>query len=265
MSNDKLSHEEKPFSAYAKFFVAGLSGITTATILHPLDFMKIRMQIDGLSTTNKQYTSSLDGVKKIFRNEGIFAFYNGLTASICRQGLATSTRIGIYTTFFTKFSHDDKPPTFLVKVVLGMVAGTFGGMVGTPVDLCLIRMVTDGAKPPSKRFYYRNAIQCVYKIAREHGVASLWKGGFPTIMRGIVFNTVSLSTYSQSKQIFLSLNLFEDNAKLHFTASFISGFLTALSALPVDLIKTRVQQTQKKMSLIQVFIDIFRHEGIFAY
>ncbi|GJQ79487.1 hypothetical protein Trydic_g16340 [Trypoxylus dichotomus] len=223
------------------------------------------MQIDGLEVKSKKYASSLQAAKKIASKEGKLAFYDGLTASIGRQALTTSTRLGVYTTSFKVFSNEDKPPSFPTKIGIGMLAGICGGIVGTPLDLCLIRMVTDGAKPPDKKFHYKNVIHCVYKIAKTHGVTMLWKGGCPTIVRGIIFNAISLSTYSQSKQILLNAGLFKDTAALHFTASFISGLITSVSVLPVDLLKTRMQQTAKKRGVIQTFLDIFRNEGTLAY
>lgn len=223
------------------------------------------MQVDGLGSRSKQYATALDGIRKIYLTEGLFSFYNGLTATIARQGMAASARLGVYTTFFKIFSNDDKPPSFAAKVGMGMLAGVCGGLVGTPADVCLIRMVTDGAKPPQNRFYYKHIFHAIYRICRDEGIRQLWKGGVPTILRGIVFNGTALSSYSQSKQIFLDANIFEDNSYLHFTASIISGLITSAVVLPVDLLKTRIQQSYTKTNIVDVFLTILKREGLFAY
>lgn len=256
---------EYKFPIYAKFIIGGLSGIMTVLILHPLDFMKIRMQLDGIESRKKQFTSTLDGARKIYANEGLLSFYNGLSAAIMRQALAASTRFGVYTTFFKLLSKDDEPPPFKIKVCLGMLAGMCGGLVGTPVDVCLIRLATDGAKPPQERFYYKHVFDGLYKVATHCGILGMWRGVLPTVLRGIMFNGTALSTYSQTKYMFLKNNLFEDNIYLHFTASTIAGIITATVVLPVDLMKTRIQQTREKLNILTVLTTTFKKEGFFAY
>lgn len=41
-------------------------------------------------------------------------------------------------------SGDGKPPGFLMKAVIGMTAGAVGAFVGTPAEISLIRMTSDG-------------------------------------------------------------------------------------------------------------------------
>ena len=42
------------------------------------------------------------------------------------------------------FSRDGKPPNFVTKAILGVVAGGIGSFVGTPAEISLIRMTSDG-------------------------------------------------------------------------------------------------------------------------
>lgn len=46
--------------------------------------------------------------------------------------------------FFFYHSRKDKPPNFFMKLSLGLVAGGIGAFVGTPAEVCLIRMTADG-------------------------------------------------------------------------------------------------------------------------
>ena len=55
---------------------------------------------------------------------------------------------GVYTYLFEKFSNPDgSPPSFLTKAGLGMTAGATGAFVGTPAEVALIRMTSDGNLP----------------------------------------------------------------------------------------------------------------------
>ena len=51
---------------------------------------------------------------------------------------------GFSSIFFFYHSRKDKPPNFFMKLSLGLVAGGIGAFVGTPAEVCLIRMTADG-------------------------------------------------------------------------------------------------------------------------
>lgn len=72
--------------------------------VQPLDLIKTRMQISGMGSGKKEYKTSFHAAQSIFKNEGFFAMYNGLSAGLLRQATYSSTRLGVYTWLFTHFS-----------------------------------------------------------------------------------------------------------------------------------------------------------------
>ena len=85
--------------------------------LQPLDLVKTRMQVAKSSGAAKPSTLSV--ITSVIKNEGITTLYNGLSAGLLRQATYTTTRLGIYTWLFEKFSSDGKPPNFAMKAALG--------------------------------------------------------------------------------------------------------------------------------------------------
>ena len=77
---------------------------------------------------------------------------------------------------------------------------------------------------------------------------TLWRGAAPTIARAIVVNAAQLGTYSQAKQSVKANWGMEEGIKLHFTAAMISGLVTTIASMPVDITKTRLQN-QKVFTL----------------
>lgn len=63
------------------------------SIVQPLDLVKTRMQVAGTAGRQAALGSIVVGVVK---NEGIFGFYNGLSAALLRQATYTTTRLGTY-------------------------------------------------------------------------------------------------------------------------------------------------------------------------
>lgn len=122
-----------------------------------------------------------------------------------------------------------------------MTAGAVGAFFGTPAEVSLIRMTSDGRLPIAERRNYRNVFDALLRISKEEGVLTLWRGCVPTIGRAMVVNAAQLASYSQAKQILMSTKYFNDNIFCHFVASMISGLITTAASMPVDIAKTRIQ------------------------
>lgn len=203
--------------------------------VQPLDLVKNRMQVSKV----KEYPTSFHAFRGILAKEGFFALYNGLSAGLLRQATYTTTRLGIYTWLFELASTDNKPPNFLTKAGLGMMAGVCGAFVGTPAEVALIRMTSDGRLPPNERRNYKSVVHALARIYSEEGLFTLWRGAIPTMGRAMVVNAAQLASYSQAKQGLVETGYFTEGIFLHFVASMISGLITTIASMPVDIAKTR--------------------------
>ncbi|XP_053597835.1 mitochondrial 2-oxoglutarate/malate carrier protein [Microplitis demolitor] len=246
-----------------KFLISGLSGMAATCFVQPLDLIKNRMQLSG------KKTSTLSIVSSIAKNEGLLAMYSGLSAGLMRQATYTTTRLGVYTWLFELASKESQP-NFFIKAGLGMTAGAVGAFVGNPAEVALIRMTADGRLPQAERRMYKNVFDALFRITREEGVLTLWRGAIPTMGRAMVVNAAQLASYSQAKEALLDTGYFEENIMLHFTASMISGLITTAASMPVDIAKTRIQNMKmidgkpEYRGAFDVLGKVVRNEGFFA-
>ena len=164
-----------------KFLFGGSAGMLATCVVQPLDLVKNRMQVSKSAGGAKPSTAAV--ISGIIKNEGVTTLYNGLSAGLLRQASYTTTRLGIYTWLFETFSTEGKPPGFFMKAALGMTAGGIGAFVGTPAEVALIRMTSDGSLPVDQRRNYSSVFNALARIYKEEGVATLWKGATPTIAR----------------------------------------------------------------------------------
>lgn len=58
------------------------SGLVSWLIVYPVDMLKSRMQIDGITTT--QYTSTYDCLQKTIKSSGVQSLFRGLTPTLIR-------------------------------------------------------------------------------------------------------------------------------------------------------------------------------------
>ena len=57
----------------------------------------------------------------------------------------------------------------------------------------------------------------------------------------MVVNATQLASYSQAKELFRQHTSVTDGLPLHFCSSMVSGLLTTAASMPVDIVKTRLQ------------------------
>lgn len=227
MTDDKKSR-------VGKWYFGGLASAGAACCTHPLDLIKVHLQ-----TQQGGKVSVAQMSVKLFRSDGFLAFYNGLSASLLRQLTYSTTRIGMYETLKKQFPQDQALP-FYQKAFLAGVAGACGGLVGTPGDLINVRMQNDVKLPPAERRNYKHAIDGVFRIAKEEGVARLFNGATMATCRAILMTIGQLSFYDQIKQMLIESGIAKDNLATHFSSSFCAASIATMMTQPLDVMKTRM-------------------------
>lgn len=258
------------------FLEGGIASIVAGCSTHPLDLIKVRMQLQGESPVPKPAAQALRpalafhpaagqvshhhihvpspslrpppprvgpiavGVK-IVQQEGVAALFSGVSATVLRQTLYSTTRMGLYDVLKQKWTdpHTNKMPLDR-KIAAGLIAGAVGAAVGNPADVAMVRMQADGRLPVDLRRNYKSVVDAIGQMAKTEGVGSLWRGSSLTVNRAMVVTASQLASYDQIKESILETGLMKDGLGTHVTASFAAGFVAAVASNPVDVIKTRV-------------------------
>jgi len=252
-----MSEKPKSISLAWNLAFAAVSGSGATCVVQPMDLIKNRMQ------TNKNLTVSTC-LRSILAEKGITGPWTGLGAGLLRQCSYTTVRLGVYRKLEERYT----PKTFGEKLGLGATAGFIGSLFGNPAEVCLIRMTADGNLPPAERRNYTSVANALSRIIKEEGVTTLWRGATPTIARAIVVNAAQLGTYSQAKDSAKSMMGMEEGIKLHFVAAMISGLVTTIASMPVDIVKTRLQNQKfvngvpEYKGVVDVFGRLVKNEGV---
>lgn len=252
------------------FVEGGIASIIAGCSTHPLDLIKVRMQLQGETlapnpnlnlrpalafhvSATVAPTSGFNlpppppkagpvsvGVK-IFKTEGVAALFSGVSATVLRQTLYSTTRMGLYEIFKEKLSDPVTGTLPLTsKIAAGLVAGGIGAAVGNPADVAMVRMQADGRLPVADRRNYTSVVDAITRMSRSEGITSLWRGSSLTVNRAMIVTASQLASYDQVKETILERGLMKDGLGTHVTASFAAGFVAAVASNPVDVIKTRV-------------------------
>ncbi|KAH7859648.1 hypothetical protein Vadar_003748 [Vaccinium darrowii] len=248
------------------FVEGGIASIVAGVSTHPLDLLKVRMQLQGEAQATHSLRPALafqNGSHgafhspphphapprvglvsvgmRIVQQEGVAALFSGVSATVLRQTLYSTTRMGLYDMLKKKWSDPATGNMPLVrKIAAGLIAGGIGAAVGNPADVAMVRMQADGRLPLAQRRNYKSVIDAISQMAKNEGVTSLWRGSSLTVNRAMLVTASQLASYDQIKETILEKGLMKDGLGTHVTASFAAGFVAAVVSNPVDVIKTRV-------------------------
>ncbi|CAL1680227.1 unnamed protein product [Lasius platythorax] len=254
-----VSIQDAKVPTFANFVIGGISGVTAQIATHPMDVLKIRMQVSRNTLRDTAFQT--------FSTNGVRGFYTGLSAAVLRQLTYTTSRLGIYTTLLDIGNQHFGYLNYVTMISLGMIAGMMGSFIGTPTDLILIRMVADINLPAEKRKNYKNAVSGIFDIWKTEGFTGLWRGAVPTMGRAAIVNGAQLGTYTRAKMMLQDTGYIQNGISLQFAAALMSSIITCFASIPVDVAKTRIQnwrQSTKSPNIMAMIVNIVRTEGLIS-
>lgn len=117
--------------------VAGVSGgVTSTLVLHPLDLIKIRFQVNDGSGKLPAYRGLTDAVKSIVRTNGLKGLYQGVTPNVWGNGSAWGLYFFSYNILKAWMQKDSDEPLGAEKhLIAGTVAANEKTCLKKPIKL----------------------------------------------------------------------------------------------------------------------------------
>ncbi|XP_018319402.1 mitochondrial coenzyme A transporter SLC25A42 isoform X2 [Agrilus planipennis] len=139
----KINPEEP--SPGKQFLAGSLAGVTSQSLTYPLDLARARMAV----TQKDLYATLREVFKKIYRTEGVTAFYKGYFPTVIGVIPYAGVSFLTYETlkqFYKANVNNDPTVNPLVTLGFGAVAGMLGQTSSYPLDIVRRRMQTDSNK-----------------------------------------------------------------------------------------------------------------------
>jgi len=162
-------------------FLAGLSAgaIEAIMIVTPFEVVKTRLQKQkGTNKAQLKYKNPIHCATTIIRKEGITSLWKGVTATVLRQASNQGTSFlavqMINKRFWSKEEGDGKRLSVAQTMTTGFLAGAVGPILNHPFDVVKSRMMAQEQIGAEK--LYTSTFQCLSLVARQEGLASLYRG-----------------------------------------------------------------------------------------
>ena len=233
----------------------GLAGIIARTASAPLDRIKLLFQVqamEGAGVSATAYTGIGQAFVKIYREEGILAFWRGHAGT--SSGWRRTRRRSFPPTTFTRRC---SPRVGTLGLKERLTAGALAGMTGTalthPLDTIRLRLALPNHG-------YTGIGNAFVTVARVEGVGALYKGS--STLAGIAPYAAIAASYDMAKKLYYGEHGKQDPISNLFVGG-ASGTFSATVCYPLDTVRQRMQMKGKACNgMMDAFVTIARKEGM---
>jgi len=154
------------------------AGASESFVVVPFELVKIKLQ-DKTST----FKGPIDVVTQIIRKGGLLGLYAGMESTFWRHVYWNGGYFGCIHQVKTLLPKPDSPQAQLMNnFVSGAIGGFAGTVLNTPFDVVKSR-IQGAEKIPGVKPKYNWTYPALVTIAREEGLAALYKGFVPKVLR----------------------------------------------------------------------------------
>ncbi|GAA6011761.1 hypothetical protein JCM11491_000742 [Sporobolomyces phaffii] len=258
----------------------GGAGMAEALACHPLDTIKVRMQLSrsGKRTGTKARGFFATGAH-IVGKETPLGLYKGLGAVVTGIVPKMAIRFASFEQYKGFLANKETGQTSSSMIFLaGLGAGvTEAVMVVCPMEVVKIRLQAQmhSMSDPLDVPKYRNAAHALYLILREEGPATLYRGVALTALRQATNQAANFTAYTELKKVLQKWQPEYPDGGLPAwqtsTIGLISGAMGPFTNAPIDTIKTRIQRATALKGetawtrFTTVSSQMFREEGPSAF
>ncbi|CDK25473.1 unnamed protein product [Kuraishia capsulata CBS 1993] len=258
--------------------LSGLSaGFITTIITHPLDLLKLRMQLD---TTNwrspwnrirvlsgELLANSVDAeTKKLKVGSFTKELYRGITPNL----IGSTSAWGLYFMFYYEYKKliatmgSKKELDSGEYLASGFAAGISTSLITNPIWVLKTRIISTSRKAPGA---YLSTLDGARRILKEEGILGFWKG-LPPALISVSQGALQFSIYDTMKTSILKQQ--EDNLTTfqYIYTSAISKMVSTVALYPFQVMRSRLQgytAIDQPKTMIQVAKKLVKKEGFTGF
>lgn len=268
-----------------KEVAAGLTAGTLTTItVHPLDLVKLRLQLLATSSHRSGYREMTRSIIYSARNTNLLKeAYRGLGINLIGNAFAWGLYFGLYRQSkdviyhyavqdcdqAVKFTGRDGKMSSLVYLAAGATSGFLTAILTNPIWVIKTRIMSTSS---SAKGSYNSTLDGMKKLLRYEGFSALWHGLLPSML-GVSQGAIYFMIYDTLKHKFSSIRYVEGkqdrDAKLKnietLAMTSMSKMISVTAVYPFQLMKSNLQSFQaakEKYTIVKLGGRIYQAEGL---
>ncbi|GAA5812664.1 hypothetical protein MFLAVUS_006121 [Mucor flavus] len=251
------------------------AGMISTALLHPLDLIKIRFQVDSARFSVKRpiIGGTIRSFKSIIADEGIWrGLYRGVTPNMAGATISWGFYFGWYSLIKKYMTKDDEGKLSAVQhLTASAEAGALTALMANPLWVVKTRMCTTTHNTPDA---YKGLLDGLKRLYLEEGTRGLYRGIIPALF-GVSHGAIQFMAYEEMKkkrnelrQASGIISSDEHNAQLSQTEYLVMAATSKVAATvityPYQVLKSRLQNGATKdayTGVIDCGKKIFQAEG----
>lgn len=268
-----MSNKPKPHSNFFNdFMLGGTSGAIAKTVSAPIERVKLLLQTQdsNFQLANKKYRGINDCFVRIYREEGMAAYWKGNWTNVIRYFPTTAFNFAFKDYFLRTFQRYDpskQPKMFLVgNLLAGGSAGMCCTMIVYPLDFARTRLGVDVGKTGEVQF--KSLSHCFMDIYKKNGIRGLYQGLGMSLLSVFTYRGMYFGFFDTGKRLVEDYN----TKPLWYKFAFAQLITTTSETInyPTDTIRRRMMMNSGLE--VKIYTDsfhciktIYRNEGIKAF
>jgi len=229
----------------------GSAGFVEVCIMHPLDVVKTRLQLQASLQANSphHYSGIMDCLVKMRQHEGLFAFWKGILPPILAETPKRAVKFVSFEQYKRFFLFGSPTPTPLTFSLAGMMAGITEALFVNPFEVVKVTIQSDKT--------HMKELPSTWSVTRKIigndglGLRGLYRGISATIYRNAVFNSIYFGFYHTMKKKIPHAKDTSTDLIYRLCIGFTSGVLGSCFNIPFDVAKSRIQGPQPQKGVIK--------------
>ncbi|CAM6035825.1 unnamed protein product [Sphagnum compactum] len=228
----------------------GVAGGVSRSAVAPLERLKILLQVQN--PLNPKYSGTVQGLKSIWKNEGIPGFFKGNGTNCAR--IIPNSAVKFYSyeqassailwAYRQQKGQENAELTPVLRLCAGACAGIIAMSATYPMDMVRGRLTVQTEDSPHR---YRGILHAFRTIIKEEGAIALYKGWVPSLIGVIPYVGLNFAVYETLKDWMMKSPTFrpDDGAELGVVTKLAcgaaAGTVGQTVAYPLDVVRRRMQ------------------------
>jgi len=194
----------------ANALVAGsLGGITATCVTYPTDMVKTRLTVAHSDPSKAKYHGIIDCFRVILKEEGILAFYKGMSTSVIGVIPFAGGTFMAYEVLDGMWGKPKEKMTPVENFINGCLAASFAQTFSFPFDTIRKKLqaqsktVHESMRPDVE---FNGMVDAFVKTVKKHGPLGLWKGTTANLAKVAPYAGIMFAAFEACKRFFLYSN-----------------------------------------------------------
>ena len=236
----------------------GLAGIIARTASAPLDRIKLLFQVqamEGAGVSSTAYTGIGQAFAKIYREEGVLAFWRGNGVNVIRVAPYAAAQLSSNDFYKKMLTPEGGKLGLKERLCAGAMAGMTGTALTHPLDTIRLRLALPNHG-------YSGIAHAFSTVVKAEGFGALYKGLVPTLAGIAPYAAINFASYDMAKTLYYGEGGKQDPIS-NLVVGGASGTFSATICYPLDTVRRRMQMKGKTYNgMGDAFRTITRKEGL---